>query len=95
MQDGLRPTRDAGLEADIGSTVKVRDAWGEERYTLVGAAQSDAARGRISVQSPVGRALLGRRRGERIDVHTPGGLRVLSILEVSEPRPESGRLERW
>jgi transcription elongation factor GreA len=78
-------------EAEMGSTVRVRDAWGEEEHTLVAATQSDPAGGRISVESPVGRALLGRRRGDRIEVQTPGGLRVLSIVDVSGPDPDLDR----
>jgi transcription elongation GreA/GreB family factor len=72
----------------VGSTVRVRDAWGDEEHMLVAPSQSDPAGGRISIESPVGRALLGRRRGDRVEVQTPGGLRVLSIVEVAGPEPE-------
>jgi transcription elongation GreA/GreB family factor len=75
----------AGEQVGVGSTVRVRDAWGEEEYTLVAPTQSNAASGRISIESPVGRALLGRRRDDRIEVQTPGGLRVLSIVDVAGP----------
>ncbi|MDB5064818.1 MAG: transcription elongation factor GreA [Chloroflexi bacterium] len=78
-------------QVEVGSTVRVRDAWGEEEYTLVAPTQSDAASGRISIESPVGRALLGRRRGDRIEVQTPGGLRVLSIVDVAGLGPDLDR----
>ncbi len=77
-----------GEQVEVGSTVRVRDAWGEEEHTLVASRQSDAARGRISIESPVGRALIGRRRGDRVEVQTPGGLRVLSVVDVAGPEPE-------
>ncbi|MEA2615378.1 MAG: transcription elongation factor GreA [Chloroflexota bacterium] len=77
-----------GEQVGVGSTVRVRDAWGDEEHMLVAPSQSDPAGGRISIESPVGRALLGRRRGDRVEVQTPGGLRVLSIVEVAGPEPE-------
>ena len=77
-----------GEQVGMGSTVRVRDAWGGEEHMLVAPSQSDATGGRISIESPVGRALLGRRRGDRIEVQTPGGLRVLSIVDVVGPEPE-------
>jgi transcription elongation GreA/GreB family factor len=55
----------------LSSTVRVRDADGEEEYTIVRSAEALVVRGRISMESPVGRALLGRRRGDRIEVRTP------------------------
>ncbi len=77
-----------GEQAEVGSTVRVRDAWGEEEHTLVTPTRSDPTGGRISIESPVGRALLGRRQGDRIEVETPGGLRVLCIVDVAGPAPD-------
>ncbi len=67
----------------LGSTVQVKDEFGESRYTIVGPAEADAASGRISLESPVGKALLGRRTGETVDVETPGGARQVVILKVA------------
>ena len=63
-----------------------------EEYTIVRSAQALVVRGRISMESPVGRALLGRRRGDRIEVRTPGGVRLLTIVGVatSEAQVERG-----
>jgi transcription elongation factor GreA len=72
-------------EVQVGSKVRVRDAYGEEEYTIVRSADADAAQGRISTESPVGRALLGSRRGEEVRVHTPGGIRALTIVKVATP----------
>lgn len=72
-------------EVRPGSTVVVRDEADEgevERYTLVGPAEADPAHGRISVESPVGRALLGRRAGEVVEVDTPAGRRRLRLEAV-------------
>jgi hypothetical protein len=73
-------------EAQPGSRVRVRDADGEEEYTLVRKREADPALGRISTESPVGRALLGGRRRDEVTVQTPGGIRVLTIVEVAAPR---------
>ncbi len=85
--------RGAGVDAcphhdvQVFSTVRVREAGSVEEYTLVRPVEADAAHGRISVESPVGRSLLGRRRGEEIEVQTPGGLRRMTVVEVSAPLP--------
>ncbi|MEA2670898.1 MAG: transcription elongation factor GreA [Chloroflexota bacterium] len=76
-----------GAEVHAGSRVRVRDADGEEEeYTIVRKGEADPAQGRISTDSPVGRALLGRRGGDEVTVQTPGGVRALTIVEVAVPR---------
>jgi transcription elongation factor GreA len=75
-----------GGESQLGSRVRVRDADGEEEYTIVRRGEADPAQGRISTESPVGRALLGGRRGDEVTVQTPGGVRALTIVEVASPR---------
>ena len=57
----------------FGSTVTVKDVQNgkEHRYTLVGPDEGDLKNGKISVQSPVGRALIGKRVGETVEVKTP------------------------
>ncbi len=82
-----------GGEAQPGSRVRVRDADGEEEYTLVRRGEADPAQGRISVESPVGRALLGGARGDEVTVQTPAGVRALTIVAVAAPRCCSGRVK--
>ena len=67
----------------VGSRVTVRDEFGEEEYTIVGPAEVDVGKGRISMESPVGKALLGHRIGEEVKVQTPGGMRPVTIVRVS------------
>lgn len=66
----------------LGSTVVVADEYGESTYTVVGPAEADPGAGRISNQSPVGRALLGRRADDRVDVQAPGGTREVRVVRV-------------
>jgi transcription elongation factor GreA len=66
----------------LGSTVTVADEFGETVYTVVGAHEADPTAGRLSHQSPVGRALMGRRRGDTVTVQTPGGGRQIRLVKV-------------
>ena len=88
----VAPTRDG--VAGLGTRVRVRDVETREtaEYELVGAVEADVGNGRVSVAAPVGRALLGRRKGDVVDVETPRGSLALEILAV---RAAAGRpLER-
>jgi len=67
----------------LGSIVTVKRRDGEtEEYSLVGSAEADPAHGRISNASPVGRALLGRKVGEEVEVMAPSGVVKLKIVEI-------------
>jgi transcription elongation factor GreA len=66
----------------LGSTVVVRDEFGDSRYTVVGPAEADIARGMISIASPMGTALMGRRVGDQLRFTTPGGARSATVIEV-------------
>ncbi len=69
----------------LGSMVKVRntDMNTEFTYDLVGSNESNPMEGKISDQSPIGAALMGKRAGDSVVVETPGGVIHLSVLEVA------------
>jgi transcription elongation factor GreA len=68
---------------EIGSKVTVRDQEGkEEHYTIVGSAEANPRQGKISNESPVGRALLGKRVGEETEVNAPAGVRKLTVINI-------------
>jgi len=69
----------------VGSTVRIKDLGsGEEiTYTIVGSAEADPDRDRISNESPVGRALLGRRAGDVVEVTVPAGKMTYRVLGVA------------
>jgi transcription elongation factor GreA len=67
----------------IGSTVKIQGPGSPETYTIVGSAEAAPAEGRISNESPVGRALLGRKKGDKVTVSVPAGDQVYEILTIS------------
>lgn len=68
----------------VGSTVSVReqDEQSEEVFTVVGSAEADPSKGLISNESPLGRELLGRKKGDVIEVETPGGRLTFTIVEI-------------
>lgn len=66
----------------VGSTVKVKSVHGEQKFTIVGAAESNPSQGFISNESPLGTAFLGRRKNDEIEAKTPGGTVKYMILEI-------------
>jgi len=67
----------------IGSTVRVDGPDGPESFTIVGSTEARPTEGRISNESPVGRALLGRRSGDKVTVHVPAGDIAYRIVAIS------------
>ena len=68
----------------FGATVTVKDVQNgkEQRYTLVGQDEGDLKNGKISVQSPVGRALIGKRVGDQLEVKTPAKVVEYEVLDI-------------
>lgn len=77
-------TVNANGKVVFGATVDVADEeTGEElSYQLVGEDEADIKINKISISSPIARALIGKEEGDVAEVHTPGGLRSLEIVEV-------------
>ena len=69
---------------EVGTKVTIRDVEYGDRgtYTIVGSAEVDPANGRISLNSPIGHALMGHRKGDRIRVQTPNGTAQFEILAI-------------
>ncbi len=67
----------------IGSRVRVRDSDRDAEYRIVAAEDADAAAGRLSAESPLGRALLGRQAGDLVQFRAPGGVLAVTVLEVN------------
>jgi transcription elongation factor GreA len=74
----------SGERVTFGSTVKLEDETGKEhRYQIVGSDESEPAKGRISVLSPLARALIGKRLGDTVTAQLPGGNKTFEILEAN------------
>jgi transcription elongation factor GreA len=75
-----------GKEVNIGSSVTIRNVHGgedEESYTIVGATEADPFERRISNESPIGKALLSKTKGETVKVTTPSGMVEYEITKVA------------
>ena len=83
--DVIDPSRLSGDKVVFGATVTIADAdSGEESaYTIVGEDEADVKQRRISITSPVARALIGHEVGDEVRVNTPGGMREYEIVDVS------------
>jgi transcription elongation factor GreA len=79
----IGPTEGPSDQVRVGSLVKLKDKAGKKiEYTIVGPVEADPGNHRISYQSPVGQALVGRSKGEKVTVTTPGGTVSYTIVEV-------------
>lgn len=75
---------DTGV-VSVGSRVKLKDLeYGDiVDYTIVGSAESDPMNNKISNESPVGQALLGKSKGAIVDVNVPAGVIQYEILDIN------------
>jgi transcription elongation factor GreA len=77
-----------GLDADgrcvFGATVELEESKGGDSvtYQIVGDDEADLKKGKISISSPIARALIGKYAGDEVEVQTPGGVRKYEVLEV-------------
>jgi transcription elongation factor GreA len=74
----------SGKQVKFGATVSVVDEDTEEeaRYQIVGEHEADVKSGRISLSSPLSRAMIGKEVGEVVEVNTPGGVKAYEITKV-------------
>jgi transcription elongation factor GreA len=75
----------SGSTVKFGATVRLsdEDTGEEQRYQLVGAAESDIKSGMLSITAPLARALIGKTIGDSVEVTTPRGSKAYEIIEVS------------
>jgi len=74
----------SGRTVKFGATVTLvdEDTDEERKYQIVGDLEADARNGRISVSSPIARAIIGKTKGDTVEVAAPGGPRSYEILKV-------------
>ncbi len=75
-----KPTHASNVQ--IGSSIEVESDRGRETFTIVGSEEADPLAGKISNESPMGRAFLGRAAGEDIVIKTPGGAGAYKIRKI-------------
>jgi len=74
----------SGDTVKFGATVTVVDEDTEEKrvWQIVGEPEADAKAGRISITSPLARALVGKKKGAQVEVVTPGGAKAFEVIKV-------------
>ena len=74
----------SGDQVKFGATVSVVDEDTEEsaRYQIVGEHEADVRSGKISIASPIARAMIGKETGDVVEVNTPGGVKAYEILKI-------------
>jgi len=74
----------SGNHVKFGATVSVIDEDTEEqaRYQIVGEHEADVKKGRVSITSPIARAMIGKESGETVEVNTPNGVKAYEITKV-------------
>jgi transcription elongation factor GreA len=74
----------SGSQVKFGATVSVVDEDTEEsaRYQIVGEHEADVRSGKISIASPIARAMIGKEMGDVVEVNTPGGVKAYEILKI-------------
>jgi len=74
----------SGKQVKFGATVSVVDEDTEEqsRYQIVGEHEADVKSGKISLSSPLSRAMIGKEVGDVVEVYTPGGVKAYEIAKV-------------
>jgi transcription elongation factor GreA len=82
--DVIDVSKMSGTTVKFGATVTLvdEDSGEKRKFQLVGDVESDAKKGRISISSPIARALIGKSKGDSVEVAAPGGARSYEILKV-------------
>lgn len=79
----MTTTSESDAVVRVGSRVRVRDTDGEDEFAVVAPEDLDTGACRISTESPLGRALLGRRVGDRVLFRAPGGVMGVTVLSIT------------
>jgi transcription elongation factor GreA len=84
LRDAVVVERGSTDEVGIGSTVVIREEGldEDEEYIIVGPAEANPREGKISQKSPIGAALMGHKKGDKVNVNTPSGKITLKIRDI-------------
>jgi transcription elongation factor GreA len=76
-----KPKKDGHVR--LGSSVSLKDGGKPLAYQVVGTMEADPLHGKISDESPIGQALLGKQVGEKVEIKTPAGTHTYKVVEIS------------
>ncbi len=82
--DAIDPAKISGDTIKFGATAKLMDEDTEEEKTfmIVGEIEADPRKGKLSISSPMARALIGKKVGDVVDFNTPGGAKSYEVLNI-------------
>lgn len=72
-----------GSKVQLGSTVKLKNGGKPKEFKVVGTVEADPLNGKISDESPIGVALLGKKEGDRVEITAAGEMVVYKIVDIS------------
>ena len=80
----IDPTKLNGKQVKFGATVQLQDedSGEKKKYKIVGEDEADVRAGKVSITSPVARALIGKEKGDVVEVSAPGGVKAFEILKI-------------
>lgn len=70
-------------EVEIGNTVELAGGKGKQTYTIVGSVESDPLEGKLSNESPIGKALMGKKVGDKVEIQLPAGTTNYTIKSIA------------
>lgn len=70
-------------EVEVGNTVELKTDGKEATYSVVGSVEADPLEGKISDESPIGQALLGKKVGDTVSIETPKGTMAYKVIKIS------------
>lgn len=79
----IKQKNNATGEVQIGSKIKIQDDEATKEYFIVGSNEADPAQGKISNESPLGQAFLGKKIGDIIEISIPKGMKKFKVLAIN------------
>lgn len=83
LKNSVEIAESHGDVVSVGSTVHVELETGEQQFQIVGSTEADPESGKISNESPIGKALLGKKPGDEVEVDVPAGTMVYKIKKIA------------
>ena len=79
----IKQTKKASSHVEVGSKIKIQDDKDTKEYYIVGSNEADPSKGRISNESPIGQAFLGKKVGDIIEISVPQGNKKFKIVAIA------------
>jgi len=79
----IKQTKKSSGQVEVGSKIKIQDDKATKEYYIVGSNEADPSKGRISNESPIGQAFLGKKVGDIIEISVPQGNKKFKIVAIA------------